>query len=217
MSEALALERFTGSIRKNYALGEPTSTAVSTKSFTTAHYVTPRPKEGFWTSALAERTPASWSFATPRANQLRLISLTSAIDQPIPINWSNQFVEDLKSPAEASNFSPSVTDNAIVEIGTDVILEARLDELEGHWRQETSFLSSITAKVDNQWYQEIIALGPPVVPFLLRKLRQRPDHWFEALRKLTLENPVRNRPEIRGDMKAMSECWVAWGKERGYI
>ena len=217
MSEALALERFAGSIRKNYALGEPTSTAVATKSFATALYVMPRPKEGFWTSALAERTPANWSFATPRANQLRLISLTSAIDRPIPINWSNQFVEDLNSLGEASNFSPSVRDNATVEIGTDANLEAKLDELEARWRQETSFLSSITAKVDNQWYQEVIALGPPVVPFLLRKLRQRPDHWFEALRKLTLENPVRNRPEIRGDIRAMADCWIAWGEERGYF
>ncbi|MCA3423682.1 MAG: hypothetical protein INF81_12085 [Roseomonas sp.] len=105
----------------------------------------------------------------------------------------------------------------MVEIGTDANLEAKLDELAARWRQETSFLSSITAKVDNQWYQEIIALGPPVVPFLLRKLRQRPDYWFEALRKLTLENPLRNRPEIRGDIRAMADCWIAWGEERGYF
>ncbi len=39
-------------------------------------------------------------------------------------------------------------------------------------------------------YQEIIGLGPAVVPLVLRELEQRPAHWFSALRALTGADPM---------------------------
>ena len=76
-------------------------------------------------------------------------------------------------------------------------------------------LSSTTARVQHPAYREIIALGPPVVPLLLRELERRPNHWFAALRSLTGADPV--APADRGHLGLMAESWIKWGKERGYV
>jgi len=62
-------------------------------------------------------------------------------------------------------------------------------------------------------YQQIIALGPPVIPLILRELRERPDHWFWALNAITGEDPV--GPE--DDFDQAVEAWLRWGRERGYL
>ena len=50
---------------------------------------------------------------------------------------------------------------------------------------------------DHPAYREIIAMGEPAIGLILAELETRPDHWFEALRALTGEDPV--PPEARGD------------------
>ena len=60
-----------------------------------------------------------------------------------------------------------------------------------------------------------IALGPAVVPLLLRELERRPKHWFAALRSLTVADPV--APADRGHLGRMAESWITWGKEHGYL
>jgi hypothetical protein len=61
----------------------------------------------------------------------------------------------------------------------------------------------------------IVALGPEVVPLLLRELEQRPNHWFAALKSLTGADPV--APPDRGRVGPMTEPWIIWGKEHGYL
>jgi hypothetical protein len=64
-------------------------------------------------------------------------------------------------------------------------------------------------------YQEIIRLGPPVVPLLLKHMAENNWHWFVALSTITGEDPC--PPEHAGKIRAMVADWVAWGKERGLI
>jgi hypothetical protein len=64
-------------------------------------------------------------------------------------------------------------------------------------------------------YLEIISLGKPAIPLLLRELEREPNDWFQALRILTGANPV--RPEQRGRMKEMATAWLAWGREQGFL
>lgn len=213
MNQALALEGFTRTTQRYNDLEKPTAAGVKSDS----RYVIYGPKEFFWSYAMAERSHSNESSGAAWANRLLRISLDSAIERPFFMNWSKHFAKDLGSLLGDRRFSFAVDDDVTVEIGAHLNLEATLDDLETKWRRETSFLSSMSAKIDNQWYQKIIALGKPVIPLLLKRLQKTPDHWFEALRKLTLENPVKDRPEIRGDMNAMSECWVSWGKKRGYL
>jgi hypothetical protein len=64
-------------------------------------------------------------------------------------------------------------------------------------------------------YQAIIALGPPVVPFLLRDLEREPVHWFEALQAITGEYLVPRTDW--GNIPAMVAAWLAWGRRHGLI
>jgi len=80
---------------------------------------------------------------------------------------------------------------------------------------EVAPLSSSTARVQHPAYREIIALGPAAVPLLLRELEQRPNHWFAALKSLTGIDPV--PPSDRGRIGPMTEAWITWGKEHGFL
>ncbi len=78
------------------------------------------------------------------------------------------------------------------------------------WKGDTNHLSDLT-QICNHWaYQQIVNMGNPVIPLLLRELETRPDYWFSALRKLTGENPV--PPEARGKLKDMASAWLEWGR-----
>jgi hypothetical protein len=83
------------------------------------------------------------------------------------------------------------------------------------WRRATRFESSSTEIFMNPAYQRIIGLGPDVIPLILRSLAERHEHWFWALRALTGENPVSEANA--GDVEAMSQAWLTWGREHGYI
>ena len=63
-------------------------------------------------------------------------------------------------------------------------------------------------------YQQVIGIGPSVVPYLLRELKYFPDHWFWALNAITGEDPV--PPESKGKFQKMTEAWLDWGRKKGY-
>jgi hypothetical protein len=89
-------------------------------------------------------------------------------------------------------------------------LEQKFLELADQWDRETSFLSSTPKKVLNESYQTIMAMGPDIVPYLLRDLQRTRRAWFWALRHLTRANPVPQ--EDQGNLDKMIAAWVAWGK-----
>jgi hypothetical protein len=97
----------------------------------------------------------------------------------------------------------------------DQDLERRFRGLVAEWQVDVAPLSSTTARDQHPAYRAIIALGPAVVPLLLRELEQRPNHWFVALRSLTGADPV--PPADRGGIGPMTEAWIKWGKEHGYL
>lgn len=95
----------------------------------------------------------------------------------------------------------------------DPATKQRFVELVQQWRANVAASSSTTQRVTDPAYLEIIALGDAAVPLILKELEHEPNHWFEALRTLTGENPV--RPGQRGNMRAMADAWVSWGRQRG--
>jgi len=107
----------------------------------------------------------------------------------------------------------------MAELGTPELhqttVEERFQTLARHWQEETAHLSSFTKRILNPHYQQIIGMGPAVVPFLLRDLAREPRDWFWALSSVTGENPVAAQDE--GDVVAMSTAWLNWGKQRGMI
>ena len=97
----------------------------------------------------------------------------------------------------------------------DPSVEARFETLASTWRAETRVMSSVEDMSTHFAYQQIIGMGPGVVPLILRELEREPEHWFWALRAITGQNPV--RPESRGRLDAMTSAWLAWGREQGLV
>ena len=96
----------------------------------------------------------------------------------------------------------------------DVALERRFRALEAQWQDDVGMLSSSTEIINHRAFQAIIALGPAVVPFMLRDLAQRPRLWVWALPRITGENPIPD--DVGGDVGRMSELWLRWGRARGW-
>ena len=95
-------------------------------------------------------------------------------------------------------------------------LEYELSALAQEWkrtRQKTN--SSVLKMVMLPAYQRIIGKGRAAIPFLLREMEREPDHWFWALNAITGEDPVPE--EDRGDLQAMTNAWIAWGWQHGYV
>ncbi len=82
------------------------------------------------------------------------------------------------------------------------------------WRNETIGISSTTDLVMHPAYQQIIRMGPVVIPLLLREVERKSGRWFWALCEITGEDPV--PLEKRGKTKEMTQIWLEWGKAKGY-
>lgn len=92
-------------------------------------------------------------------------------------------------------------------------IEQRLRRLEAEWKAATKFLSDPDQITGHPAFRQIVGLGRDVVPVLLRDLQTAPGLWVWALPEITGEDPV---PESdRGDIRKMSEAWVAWGRGQG--
>jgi hypothetical protein len=96
----------------------------------------------------------------------------------------------------------------------DSEIRATFEKLVTEWNRATKHLSSVTDMVTHPSYQRIIGMGWQAVPMLLKQLESEPDHWFWALKAITGDDPV--PLEDRGNIKAMSEAWLAWGQQQGY-
>jgi hypothetical protein len=83
------------------------------------------------------------------------------------------------------------------------------------WREQTRFMSSSDGLVSNINYQKIVGLGWPVVPFLLRDLRESKGFWFVALQTITGITPFDSRDA--GNSKRMVAAWLAWGSKKQLI
>lgn len=83
------------------------------------------------------------------------------------------------------------------------------------WERGTAHLSSATEMAMHPAYQQIIGMGPTVIPFMLAELKVRPGRWFWALKAITGDDPV--SPEHRGRVKQMAQDWLGWGKRQGYL
>jgi len=107
----------------------------------------------------------------------------------------------------------SATD--LSSIGRSVDIEQLFARLVREWEEATRFISSMTEMAIHPAYQRIIGLGPAALPLIFRELRRNPDHWFWALKAITGEDPV--PPATRGNLGSMTEVWLQWGTERGFV
>ena len=87
--------------------------------------------------------------------------------------------------------------------------------LAAQWKEETKYVSSISQISMNAAYQQIIGMGPDVIPLIIKELKRKPAHWFWALKAITRFDPV--PPQYKGNIEKMTEFWLKWGAEQGYV
>ena len=106
----------------------------------------------------------------------------------------------------------SPVDGATTEIDASLSVDKEeFKRLADEWIEQRPKGADVAQMIRHPAYQGIIDIGPEAVPWLLERLAQRPDHWFYALNQITNATPV--QPEHQGNIKAMAEDWIAWGKQ----
>lgn len=97
----------------------------------------------------------------------------------------------------------------------ETLLTETFSALAREWREAVRYQSSLMQAVNHPAYRAVVELGDEIVPQLLRELRRNPEPWFLALREITGVDPA--RPEHRGNLRAIADAWVRWGRERGLV
>jgi hypothetical protein len=92
-------------------------------------------------------------------------------------------------------------------------LESRFSALASQWKRDTLHLSRIEDIIEHPAYQQIIEMGWPVVPLILRELENERRHWFIALARITHQNPLAKKRH--STTKEMASAWIEWGKKHG--
>ena len=87
-------------------------------------------------------------------------------------------------------------------------------QLADRWEEDTLYLSNPRQIVQHPAHQEILGMGTTAVPLILERLKDRGRHWFSTLRAITAADPV--PAQDRGNVSAMTEAWLDWGKRNGY-
>jgi hypothetical protein len=98
-----------------------------------------------------------------------------------------------------------------------VELETIFNGLAKKWKDETKGQSSVSRIVMHPSYLSIIGLGKEALPLILKDLKNEPNHWFTALRAISKVESSPVRPEDAGNIKKMTEAWLKWGKDNGYL
>jgi hypothetical protein len=89
---------------------------------------------------------------------------------------------------------------------------SRFEVLAAEWERSTAFLSSIHQVCMHRAYQQIIGMGPAVLPLIFERMEKRPGHWFWALQAITGEDAVTS--EHHGSVGAMTTDWLDWARVR---
>lgn len=84
-------------------------------------------------------------------------------------------------------------------------------------KRETGGLSLSERIVKNQYYKNIINLGPRILPFIFKDMQKEPYYWFEALEQLIKPKIDPIAAQHYGNMEKMTNDWLNWAKENNYI
>lgn len=125
--------------------------------------------------------------------------------------WSDALLAKSKLAYQYFAFSGGLATTIRPYVSDEVraVFERNRDQ----WLAETSTLSSLTDVAMHPAYQEIIGLGPEVLPLIFQDLQQQPAFWFWALAAITRHTPE----HAEGDFESARAAWLKWGQDHGYI
>ncbi len=93
-------------------------------------------------------------------------------------------------------------------------LRARFLELKRLWHRNVGLSSSTTDILSDMNYQEILALGPRVLPLILEDLSNEAGHWFAALQAMTGWTPPL---EDNCTFEEARQAWLQWGRDQKFL
>jgi len=96
-------------------------------------------------------------------------------------------------------------------VGIDPSLQTTFLALVEEWHTAVKIKSSIAEITGHPAYRAIIEMGQPVIPFILKEMEQRPDHWFIALEEITGKHPDIS-PEDAGNIKKLTKVWLEYAR-----
>ena len=94
-------------------------------------------------------------------------------------------------------------------------LENRFRELADRWEDETWMLSNTDQAIAHPAHEAIVRLGDQAVPLILKRMQTRGGRWYHALHAITKANPV--DPADHGNVAAIQQAWLRWGRDHGRI
>ena len=95
-------------------------------------------------------------------------------------------------------------------------VESKFRDLANQWAELTAYRSNMSVLRRHPLFDEMVALGEPAVPLILRELARKPSvSWFGLLAAMTGEHPV--PPELAGRVAEMAGSWLASGRRQGYL
>jgi hypothetical protein len=130
--------------------------------------------------------------------------------------WSGTVAAQDVSNGQSSVYSCERKVTTVVDRNAE--RSVRFQKLVSAWKTERGVRSSITEVAMCAPYQEIVGMGPDVVPLILAQLQSegaQPDQWFWALKLITRADPVNDGD--RGNFQKMSQSWLAWATQEGYV
>jgi hypothetical protein len=99
----------------------------------------------------------------------------------------------------------------LLDVASENVEEREFQRLASRWKRETALYSNLAKIVAHEDYQRIMAMGPSVIPYMLRDLSQKVNHWFWALHNLVPEG--QDPAEGLTTMEEARQAWLRWGLE----
>ena len=92
-------------------------------------------------------------------------------------------------------------------------LREQFDALADEWIAATRLSSSVVETCMHPAYQQIIGLGPDVLPLVLEDVVAGEFHWGWALRALTGHDAAAGAATL----SEARDAWIRWGRDSGNL
>jgi hypothetical protein len=150
-------------------------------------------------------------------NEAAVVTITipvPSVNTAMAYSFSMHASNGASSPTEMP-YRLTASENEDEHLHADPCARVRFEILAEWWRQDTITLSSPSRKIAHPAYQRIIALGEPMIPYILEELRDKGGAWFAALEQITQIPLIEG--EARYDFNRARSAWLEWGKREGRI
>jgi hypothetical protein len=90
---------------------------------------------------------------------------------------------------------------------------AHFEKLVFAWKALINVSSMIEDQVLTAPYQQLIGMGPAILPLIFTRLENHDEYWFWALVSITGEDPAAETESF----EEAKQAWLAWAHVHGYL